>query len=134
MINYSEEEKNIKWKYKDYSFNLPDTIEQLLKIDNIMQFSVNRARMDLIQAKQIIPVFVKKIEEYRIMILLKKNDNALLLDFTCGVQKTIPLKEEMNVIKAWCNEKKITQSNGVRLWHGFVKDVVALMKVHFQIK
>ena len=115
MINYSEEEKNIKWKYKDYSFNLPDTIEQLLKIDNIMQFSVNRARMDLIQAKQIIPVLVKKIEEYRIMILLKKNDNALLLDFTCGVQKTIPLKKEMNVIKAWCNEKKITQSNGVRL-------------------
>ncbi len=112
---YTNEEKKIEWQYQDYSFHLPDTIEQLLEIDNIMQFSVNRARMDLIQAKQIIPVFVKKIEEYRIMILLKKNDNDLLLDFTCGVQKTIPLKEEMNVIKAWCNEKKITQSNGVRL-------------------
>ena len=115
MINYSEEEKNIEWKYQDYSFNLPDTIEQLLEIDNIMQFSVNRARMDLIQTKQIIPVFVKKKEQYRIMILLKKNENDFLLDFTCGVKKAIPLQEEMNVIKVWCNEKKITQSNGVRL-------------------
>ena len=112
---YTNEEKDIEWQFQDYSFHLPETIKQLLEIDSVMQFSVNRARMDLIQAKQIIPVFVKKIEEYRIMILLKKNDNDLLLDFTCGVQKTIPLKEEMNVIKAWCNEKKITQSNGVRL-------------------
>ncbi len=106
MINYSEEEKNIEWKYKDYSFHLPVTIEQLLEIDNAMRFSVNRARMDLLQTKQIIPVVVKKIEEYRIMILLKKNGNDFLLDFTCGVKKTIPLQEEMNVIKAWCKEKK----------------------------
>ena len=112
---YTNEEKNIERQYQDYSFHLPATIEQLLEIDNIMQFSVNRARMDLIQTKQIIPVVVKKIEEYRIMILLKKNGNDFLLDFTCGVQKTIPTKEEMNAIKAWCNEKKITQTNGVRL-------------------
>lgn len=112
---YTNEEKNIEWQYQDYSFHLPATIEQLLEIDNIMQFSVNRARMDLIQTKQIIPVFVKKKEQYRIMILLKKNENDFLLDFTCGVRKTIPSQEEMNTIKTWCNEKKITQSNGVRL-------------------
>ena len=87
---YTNEEKNIEWQYQDYSFHLPATIEQLLEIDNIMQFSVNRARMDLIQTKQIIPVFVKKKEQYRIMILLKKNENDFLLDFTCGVRKTIP--------------------------------------------
>ena len=115
MINYSEEEKNIEWQYQDYSFNLPGTIEQLLEIDNVMKFSVNRARMDLIQTNQIIPVVVKKIEEYRIMILLKKNEHDFLLDSTCGVQKTIPTQEETNVIKAWCNEKRITQTNGVRL-------------------
>ena len=112
---YTNEEKDIEWKYQDYSFHLPDTIEQLLEIDNVMQFSVNRARMDLIQTKQIIPVVVKKIEEYRIMILLKKNDNDFLLDFTCGVKKAIPLQEEINIIKTWCKEKNITQSNGVRL-------------------
>lgn len=112
---YTNEEKDIEWQFQDYSFHLPDNIEQLLKIDNVMQFSVNRARMDLIQTKQIIPVFVKKIEQYRIMILLKKNENDFLLDFTCGVKKTIPLQEEMNIIKAWCKEKKITYSNGVRL-------------------
>ena len=115
MINYSEEEKKLEWKYQNYSFNLPGTIEQLLEIDNVMKFSVNRARMDLIQTKQIIPVVVKKIEEYRIMILLKKNDNDFLLDFTCGVKKAIPLQEEINIIKTWCKEKNITQSNGVRL-------------------
>ena len=112
---YTNEEKNIEWQYQDYSFHLPATIEQLLEIDNIMQFSVNRARMDLIQTKQIIPVFVKKIEQYRIMILLKKNKNDFLLDFICGVKKTIPLQEEMNIIKVWCKEKNITQTNGVRL-------------------
>ncbi len=115
MINYSEEEKNIEWKYKDYSFHLPETLDQLLEIDCALQISANRARMDLIQTKQIIPVVVKKIEEYRIMILLKKNDNDFLLDFTCGVKKAIPLQEEINIIKTWCKEKNITQSNGVRL-------------------
>ena len=112
---YTNEEKDVEWQFQDYSFHLPATINQLLKIDSVMQFSVNRARMDLIQTNQIIPVVVKKIEEYRIMILLKKNENDFLLDSTCGVQKTIPTQEETNVIKAWCNEKRITQTNGVRL-------------------
>ena len=49
---YTNEEKDIEWKYQDYSFHLPDNIEQLLEIDNVMQFSVNRARMDLIQTKR----------------------------------------------------------------------------------
>lgn len=112
---FTDEEKDIEWQFQDYSFHLPETINQLLKIDSVMQFSVNRARMDLIQTKQIIPVFVKKIEQYRIMILLKKNKNDFLLDFICGVKKTIPLQEEMNIIKVWCKEKNITQTNGVRL-------------------
>ncbi len=94
---------------------MPETIEQLLKIDSVMQFSVNRARMDLIQTKQIIPVFVTKLEKYKVMILIKKSNNTYLLDYFCGVQKVVPIQEEMNIIKAWCKEKKITYSNGVRL-------------------
>lgn len=115
MINYSEEEKNIEWKYKDYSFHLPETLEQILEIDCALQISANRARMDLILSKQIVPVYVKKEDVYKILILLKKSDNTFLLDFCCGEQKTIPDQKELNMINIWCEEKQIILSNGVRL-------------------
>ena len=115
LLNYPPEEKNLEWKFQDYNFLLPKTVEQLLEIDDAMQISVNRARMDLIFSKQIIPVYVKKDETYKIMILLKKADDKYLLDFCCGIQKAIPAQNELNLIKTWCEEKQIILSNGVRL-------------------
>ena len=115
VLNYTPEEKKYVWKILDYSFCLPETIEQLLEIDNVLQISVNQARMDLILSKQIIPVYVKKEADYKIMILLKKTEDCLLLDFFCGVQKSVPSQEEMNIIKKWCEEKQIILSYGVRL-------------------
>lgn len=115
-IEYSLQEKSLEAQYEGYVFSLSETSDKLLEIDNAMQISVNHARMDLILSKQIIPVYVKKQDEYRIMILLKKaDDEFFLLDYFCGVQKTVPDQKELKIVKTWCDEKKITLSNGVRL-------------------
>lgn len=115
VLNYTPEEKKIEWQFKDYSFQLSEYVEQLLEIDNSMKISVIRARMDLILSKQIVPVYVKKEDVYKILILLKKSDNTFLLDFCCGEQKTIPDQKELNMINIWCEEKQIILSKGVRL-------------------
>ena len=115
VLNYAPEEKKIEWQFQEYSFHLPEYVEQLLEIDNSMQISVIRARMDLILSKQSIPVYVKKDDEYKILVLLKKNENSDFLDFYCGIQKTIPKQEELNMINTWCENKKIILTNGMRL-------------------
>ncbi len=115
VLNYTPEEKKHVWKILDYSFCLPETIEQLLEIDNALQISVNQARMDLIISKQIIPIYVKKESDYKIMILIKNNYDTFFLDYFCGKQKAIPEQNELNIIKKWCEEKQIILSNGVRL-------------------
>ncbi len=115
VLNYTPEEKKLEWQFQEYSFQLPEYVEQLLEIDNSMQISVIRARMDLILSNQIIPVYVIKDDEYKILILVKKNDNSYFLDFYCGIQKTIPKQEELNMINTWCENKKINLSNGMRL-------------------
>ena len=112
---YTNEEKDVEWQFQEYSFLLPETLDQLLEIDCALQISANRARMDLILSKQIVPVYVKKEDVYKILILLKKSDNTFLLDFCCGEQKTIPDQKELNMINIWCEEKQITLSKGVRL-------------------
>ena len=114
-IEYDERIKCLEWESQYYSFLLAVSIEQLLEIDNALQISVNQARMDLILSKQIIPVYVKKETDYKIMILLKNNDDVFLLDYFCGYQKTIPEQNELEIIKAWCDKKKIILFNGVRL-------------------
>lgn len=115
VLNYTPEEKKIEWQFQDYSFQLSEYVEQLLEIDNSMKISVIRARMDLILSKQIVPVYVKKNDEYKILILLKKNDNSYFLDFYCGIQKTIPKQDELNMINTWCEENHIILSKGIRL-------------------
>lgn len=114
-IEYDEKEKFLEWQFQDYCFNLLESIEQLLEIDNVLQIAVNQARMDLLISKQIIPVYVKKGADYKIMILLKNNYDVFLLDYFCGYQKAIPEQNELDIIKAWCENKKIILSNGVRL-------------------
>lgn len=115
VLNYTPEEKKIEWLFQDFSFQLPKYVGQLLEIDNSMKISVISARMDLILSKQIVPVYVKKEDVYKILILLKKSDNTFLLDFCCGEQKTIPDQKELNMINIWCEEKQIILSKGVRL-------------------
>lgn len=114
-IEYDDKEKALEWQFQDYCFQLADSAEQLSEIDDTLQISVNQARMDLIISKQIIPVYVKKIETYKIMILLKIAEDTFLLDYCCGEKKSVPSQEEFNIIKTWCKNKNITLSNGVRL-------------------
>lgn len=113
-LEYDNKTKSLEWQFQDYAFLLPETLEQLLEIDCILQISTSRARMDLILSKQIVPVYVKKEDVYKILILLKKSDNTFLLDFCCGEQKTIPDQKELNMINIWCEEKQIILSKGVR--------------------
>ena len=114
-IEYDNKIKSLEWQFEDYSFQLTNSVEQLFKIDDALQISVNRARIDLILSKEIIPVYVKKSEAYKILILLKKADDGYLLDFCCENQKVIPSEEELEIIKNWCMNKQIILSNGVRL-------------------
>ena len=114
-IEYDDKVKRLEWQFQDYCFQIADSAEQLLEIDCALKISANRARMDLIWSKQFIPVFVKKNEAYKIMILLKKSDDVLILDYCCGHQKSIFVQEELDIIKIWCEEKQIIISNGVRL-------------------
>ena len=114
-IEYDEKVKRLEWQFQNYCFHLAESVEQLFEIDDALQISVNRARIDLILSKEIIPVYVKKSDAYKILILLKKADDKNLLDFCCGNQKAIPTEEELGIIKIWCMDKQIILSNGVRL-------------------
>lgn len=114
-IEYDDKEKSLEWRFKNYCFKLPESIEQLLEIDNAMQISVNSARIDLILEKQLISVYVKT-ESYKILILLRKlEDDCFLLDYFCGVQKSIPDQNDLEILKQWCEIKNIQFSHGVRL-------------------
>ncbi len=114
-IEYDDKEKSLIWQFHEYCFQLADSAERLLEIDNALQISVNQARMDLILSKQIITVYVKKEAVYKNLILLKKTESVFLLDFCCGFQKSIPAQDDLNMIKNWCENKQIILSNGVRL-------------------
>ena len=111
----SAKEKELNWQYKEYNFSLPESTEQLLEIDKEMNISVIHARIDLIIEKKVIPIYVKN-RNYKILILLKKSeDNCFLLDYFCGVQKTLPAQDDLEILKKWCEIKNIQFSNGVRL-------------------
>ena len=49
---FSAQEKELNWQYKEYSFILPESSEQLLEIDKEMNISVIHARIDLIIEKE----------------------------------------------------------------------------------
>ena len=115
LIEYSDNEKKLEWQFLNYCFRLPESIDQLLEIDNVMQISVNSARIDLILEKRLISVYVKTVA-YKILILLRKSDDdCFLLDYFCGVQKSIPDQNDLEILKQWCEIKNIQFSNGVRL-------------------
>ncbi len=115
LIEYSDNEKKLEWQFLNYCFRLPESIEQLLEIDNAMHISVNSARIDLIFEKQLFSVYVKNAN-YKILILLRKaEDDCFLLDYFCGVQKSIPEQNDLAILKQWCEIKNIQFSNGVRL-------------------
>lgn len=77
-IKYGINEKNLEWQFKDYYFKLPETIEQILEIDNYLQISCNQARIDLILSSRLFLYMLKKEDVYKIMILLKNNYNLYL--------------------------------------------------------
>lgn len=77
-IKYGINEKNLEWQFKDYYFKLPETIEQILEIDNNLQFSVIQARIDLILSSRLFLYMLKKEDVYKIMILLKNNYDLYL--------------------------------------------------------
>lgn len=107
-IPYLPDEKNLEWKYEGYSFSLAETVNKLLEIDDLLQISVNQARMDLIIEKQILSIFVEKDGNLIFLILLKKNEGqSFVIDLLCSPRKTIPSLAEQTFISKWCKEKHI---------------------------